>query len=138
MSELYQPIPFQVGLQVPRSFRAQTAAEGDFRAGAPTTGCDLSRTGPAKGVPDYRGSFDARPCAYVYRNSPKTPRGIGDRVPQGEECDRHSSPEPQGTQFYGEHFWARGYAVSTVGFELDQVRQYIREQEAADGNNGSF
>jgi REP element-mobilizing transposase RayT len=31
--------------------------------------------------------------------------------------------------FTGEHFWARGYAVSTVGFELEQVRQYIREQE---------
>jgi putative transposase len=38
----------------------------------------------------------------------------------------------------GEHFWARGYAVSTVGFELEQVRQYIREQGAADGNNESF
>ena len=37
----------------------------------------------------------------------------------------------------GEHFWARGYAVSTVGFELEQVRQYIREQDAADGN-GQF
>ena len=24
--------------------------------------------------------------------------------------------------FTGEHFWARGYAVSTVGFELEQVR----------------
>ena len=35
--------------------------------------------------------------------------------------------------FSGEHFWARGYAVSTVGFELEQVRQYIREQDAADG-----
>src|SRR2546427_12742879 len=32
----------------------------------------------------------------------------------------------------GEHFWARGYAVSTVGFELEQVRAYIREQEQAD------
>jgi putative transposase len=29
--------------------------------------------------------------------------------------------------FSGEHFWARGYAVSTVGFELEQVRAYIRE-----------
>jgi putative transposase len=28
--------------------------------------------------------------------------------------------------FTGEHFWARGYAVSTVGFELDQVRAYMR------------
>ena len=35
--------------------------------------------------------------------------------------------------FAGEHFWARGYAVSTVGFELEHVRAYIREQEEADG-----
>ena len=35
--------------------------------------------------------------------------------------------------FTGEHLWARGYAVSTVGFELEQVRRYIRDQEEADG-----
>jgi len=40
--------------------------------------------------------------------------------------------------FTGEHFWARGYAVSTVGFELEQVRTYIREQETADGAAGQF
>lgn len=34
--------------------------------------------------------------------------------------------------YTGEHFWARGYAVTTVGFELEAVRKYIREQEAAD------
>ena len=34
--------------------------------------------------------------------------------------------------FVGEHFWARGYAVSTVGFELESVQKYIREQEKAD------
>ena len=39
--------------------------------------------------------------------------------------------------FSGEHFWARGYAVSTVGFGQEQVRQYIREQDAADGS-GQF
>lgn len=40
----------------------------------------------------------------------------------------------QGKQknFVGENFWARGYAVSTVGYELDAVRKYIREQEDAD------
>jgi putative transposase len=31
--------------------------------------------------------------------------------------------------FTGFHFWARGYCVSTVGFEESQVRKYIREQE---------
>ena len=35
--------------------------------------------------------------------------------------------------FTGEHFWARGYAVSTVGFDLEQVRSYIREQDDGDG-----
>ena len=40
--------------------------------------------------------------------------------------------------FTGEHFWARGYAVSTVGFELEQVRQSIRKQEVADGSAGRF
>jgi len=40
--------------------------------------------------------------------------------------------------FTGEHLWARGYAVSTVGFELEQIRQYIRDQEEADGSGGRF
>ena len=34
--------------------------------------------------------------------------------------------------FVGQTFWARGYAVSTVGLEVDAVRKYIREQEDAD------
>ncbi len=32
----------------------------------------------------------------------------------------------------GEHFWARGYAVSTVGYELEAVKRCIREQETED------
>ncbi len=45
----------------------------------------------------------------------------------------------QERNFTGEHFWARGYAVSTVGFELEQVRAYIREQEEADTDGaGTF
>lgn len=30
----------------------------------------------------------------------------------------------------GQHFWARGYLVSTVGREESVVRGYIRTQEA--------
>ena len=36
--------------------------------------------------------------------------------------------------FTGEHFRARGYAVSTVGSELEQVRTYIRRKEQADSS----
>ena len=34
--------------------------------------------------------------------------------------------------FTGEHFWARGYYVSTVGYELEKIKKYIREQEEND------
>ncbi len=35
--------------------------------------------------------------------------------------------------FNGENFWARGYAVSTVGFDEEQIRHYIRNQDGSDG-----
>ena len=35
--------------------------------------------------------------------------------------------------FNGERLWARGYAVSTVGFEENQMREYIKNQEQLDG-----
>jgi len=34
--------------------------------------------------------------------------------------------------FNGEHFWARGYFVSTVGLDEFVVREYIRHQESQD------
>ncbi len=34
--------------------------------------------------------------------------------------------------FAGEHFWARGYYVSTVGLDEEMVREYIRNQEQED------
>ena len=44
--------------------------------------------------------------------------------------------------FNGERFWARGYAVSTVGFEEAKIKEYIRNQEQLDaqgaGETGSF
>jgi len=35
--------------------------------------------------------------------------------------------------FNGEKFWARDYAVSTVGFEEAQIRKYIENQKQLDG-----
>ena len=31
--------------------------------------------------------------------------------------------------FVGQHFWARGYFVSTVGRDQDLIRKYIKKQE---------
>lgn len=35
--------------------------------------------------------------------------------------------------FNGECFWARGYAVSTVGFEEAMIKSYIQNQAHLDG-----
>lgn len=37
--------------------------------------------------------------------------------------------------FSGEKFWARGYAVSTVGLEIEMVKNYIAYQEKTDREN---
>ena len=34
--------------------------------------------------------------------------------------------------FVGQHFWARGYYVSTVGRDETVIRDYIRQQGAED------
>ena len=39
--------------------------------------------------------------------------------------------------FNGESFWARGYAVSTVGYEEVKIRDYIRNQEQLERTSGA-
>ena len=34
--------------------------------------------------------------------------------------------------YVGQHFWARGYFVSTVGRDEEVIREYIRNQEVED------
>ncbi len=47
--------------------------------------------------------------------------------------------QTKGTLF-GRSFWARGYCVSTVGLDEDQIRRYIRDQEKLqrDQNQGDL
>jgi len=39
--------------------------------------------------------------------------------------------------YTGAHFWSRGYAVSTIGFDEGIIKKYIREQNDND-NDGRF
>jgi putative transposase len=38
----------------------------------------------------------------------------------------------------GAHFWATGYCVSTVGLDEARIRQYIREQDDLEKNQGDL
>ena len=35
-------------------------------------------------------------------------------------------------QYWGRHLWSRGYCVSTIGLDKDQIRKYVRWQEKND------
>ena len=52
---------------------------------------------------------------------------------KGEERDPHGSGLWRAqTQFVGQHFWARGFFVNTVGRDEEAIRAYIRNQEKED------
>ena len=38
----------------------------------------------------------------------------------------------------GLHFWAKGYCVSTIGYDEEAIKQYIRQQEERDSKQMSF
>ena len=40
--------------------------------------------------------------------------------------------ERLGKQYWGRHLWSRGYCVSTIGLDEDQIRKYVRWQEKND------
>ena len=40
-----------------------------------------------------------------------------------------SYPKLRQKPYWGNHFWARGYFVSTVGLDEDTIRKYVNHQE---------
>ena len=40
-----------------------------------------------------------------------------------------SYPELKQKPYWGNHFWSRGYFVSTVGLDEDLIRRYVKYQE---------
>ena len=41
-------------------------------------------------------------------------------------------------KYWGRHIWSRGYFVSTVGIDEDQIRKYVRYQEAKDKRTDQY
>jgi phosphosulfolactate phosphohydrolase-like enzyme len=103
---------------------------------APALGRNLPRFGPAEQVPYFGWTSDAGPRAYEHSNSPKHSVASVIGFLKGMSADAGIRRCGMERKFTGEDFSASGYVVSTVQFELEQVRQYIRKQEAANGSSG--
>ena len=40
-------------------------------------------------------------------------------------------------RYWGRHFWSRGYCVSTVGLNEEQIRKYVKWQQKKDNESGN-
>jgi putative transposase len=40
-----------------------------------------------------------------------------------------SYPNMKKKPYWGNHFWARGYFVNTIGFNEEMIRRYVKYQE---------
>jgi len=107
---------------------------GNIRA----IGSDFPRFGETEGMPDCGRHLMPDHVHMCIAIPPKHPVASVIGFLKGKSAIAIARLCGKERNFSGEHFWARDYAVYTVGFVLEQVRQYIREQEAADGAGGQF
>ena len=40
-----------------------------------------------------------------------------------------TNPELRKKPYWGNHFWGRGYFVSTIGLDEEMIRKYVKYQE---------
>ena len=40
-----------------------------------------------------------------------------------------SYPELKRNPYWGNHFWARGYFISTIGLDSEMIKRYVKHQE---------
>ena len=90
-------------------------------------------TGIPEGEPNRRGTLDARSRAHDHLDTAEV-QGFGrDWVRQGKSAIHLARVYAERKRnFVGQHFWARGYFVSTVGRDETLIREYIRNQEKED------
>ena len=70
----------------------------------------LIRVPPKQSISDLMGALKGRSAIRVFKQYP------------------YLKKRP----YWGNHFWAKGYCVDTVGLDIDMIRKYVRYQEAAE------
>jgi len=98
VESLPEPIPFELGLQIPRHIRAEVSEEGHLRQDTREARSDLSWARPPEGVQDRRGEARRRPCPHVPRDPAQILRLFGHRVPEGQGRHRHRPDVGKGAE----------------------------------------
>ena len=92
-----------------------------------------SKTGDAEGMPDRRGASATGSRAHDDLDPTEICGVAGGGLHQGKEAIYLARVYGERKRnFVGQHFWARGYYVSTVGRDEQAIREYIKNQEEED------
>ena len=122
-----------MGMQVSRGVHPEVSQEEHLRVGAQRVRSDHTRISPTERSGGGGRAFDARSCAHVVVDTAEVFGIRGGGIYQGEERDSdRSAVYGSSEELCGAEFWARGYYVSTVGRDEEQIRNYIKEQEKED------
>src|SRR5437588_11426233 len=106
---LSEPIPFQMGLQVPCSVCAQAPPESHLWADPAAVGTDLPCAGPTEGMPDSGRAPHADHVHMCIAILPKHPVASVIGFLKGKSAIAIARLLGKDRTFTGEHFWARGY-----------------------------
>ena len=85
------------------------------------------------GLQISRGLHSQVPQEDAVRGAAEASCGGVPEIGDTEECRARSTwPGSTANGSVGQHFWARGYYVSTVGRDEQAIREYIKNQEEED------
>src|SRR6266436_5221058 len=126
-------MPQQVGVQISRCVHSQVPEKDPVRGAETASRRCLPQAGAAEGKPSRRRPSHAGSRSHDDLDSTKICGLASGRIYQGQECDPLARVYGEKKRnFVGQHFWARGYFVSTVGRDEAVIREYIKRQEQED------
>ena len=76
----------------------------------------LIKVPPKQSISDLMGAFKGRTAIRVFKQFP------------------HLKKKP----YWGNHFWAKGYCVDTVGLDAEMIRKYVKHQEKLERRQEQF
>ena len=120
-------------MQVSHCVDTEVSQEEDVRKHSPVFGLNISISGPAEGLQHSGGHVCVDHVHMLIEIPPKHSVSHVVGFIKGKSAiaiSRNFSGKRQ--NFTGQHFWARGYLVSTVGRDEETIRQSIQTQGKED------
>ena len=128
-----EPKPHDMDLQISCGLHSEMSAQGAVSGTAPTPGRGVPKACATEGIEGRGRASDGRPRPHAGIDPAETrvSRVVG--YIKGKSAIHLARVYGERKRnFVGQHFWARGFFVNTVGRDEEAIRAYIRNQEKED------